>query len=984
MRRKHNRQGLLTATLALGFVALACWGGWLSIQRAKAEVEATFDAMRPALGTAKHGDIGYDPWNRKFTINDIFLAADGAGAPIAKIGQIAFYQTVVISSEQLSAQRIEIKNVEFTPGQGEAVRIDNIVAEDVGLSPLALAQAISRMGSQSTSTSEVVRQAAEAIASIQVGKIEIHDINFDQQTTHGKLTELSLNKLEHGRASELIFGPFDLTSPQEDGRFKRIALKGLDIAGLLRQSAQFGGTDHAPTPGQLSGPLTSLDGVEMDDFAASFHQPAGEPDTVFRIESLAASWPPPTSPRTAETGAITINGIFLGPNETAGRETKVGSRIGQVAFKQAAMTSSGQLSAQRIELKSLEFSPVENEGARVNDVVAEDVSFSPISLAGAALMMSRQPKDSPELLRQAADAIADVRMGKIEVHDIDYTERTDRSKLTLLSVNKLEHGQASELACEGIDFTSQHDVGRLKRLSLKGLDIATLLRKSAQLSEMNQPPTPTQASEFLTTLNGIEIDGLNISDSSPGPQPAGLFQIRSMRAAWQPVATAPASTGIAVKGTFAIDGIFLGPNAADGQTQKIGLRIGKIAFDEASASYEQFSARRIEIKNLEFAASDDEAAKVDDLVIEDMSLSPPALQPPLAPDRMSGPEGLKKAAEAIAGFQIGKIEVRDVNIEKPNFHFNLATFSLDKLERGKISELNFGRFDLASERENEQAKRIVLRGIDVAGLLRQSAALNGMGQPPTPNQVGELLTVFNGFEIEDLTAPDTRLGAQSGDTIHIDSMQASWGQFIGTTPTSVRVTVKAAIPILSSDDGPLKALREAGHNSYSFTLDIGVRWIESDQTYVIAPALVGLDNLFSVSAMLVITNVPPTAFSSDDPDALDEVFALLGVGTIELSLHDTGGVSLLLGQAAKNQNVTVEAARKAFIDDLYRQALSEKDIDMLPYLITLSQFIETPGATLKVVITPKGRITLVQALQTLKTVPDGLLSQFDIQTTVTH
>ena len=54
----------------------------------------------------------------------------------------------------------------------------------------------------------------------------------------------------------------------------------------------------------------------------------------------------------------------------------------------------------------------------------------------------------------------------------------------------------------------------------------------------------------------------------------------------------------------------------------------------------------------------------------------------------------------------------------------------------------------------------------------------------------------------------------------------SWGQFIGTVPTSMRLAVKATIPLLAADRETFKPFAEAGLDSLTLNVDLAGAWAE--------------------------------------------------------------------------------------------------------------------------------------------------------------
>ena len=86
----------------------------------------------------------------------------------------------------------------------------------------------------------------------------------------------------------------------------------------------------------------------------------------------------------------------------------------------------------------------------------------------------------------------------------------------------------------------------------------------------------------------------------------------------------------------------------------------------------------------------------------------------------------------------------------------------------------------------------------------------------------------------------------------------------------------------------------------------------------------------------------------------------------------------MLKATAKAQNLTVEEARKTFIKRMRDEAQSERSPVLQQLVGPLSQFIETPGSTLKVMLSPKDSVTVLNAITSLISDPDGLLTDFNL------
>jgi hypothetical protein len=164
-------------------------------------------------------------------------------------------------------------------------------------------------------------------------------------------------------------------------------------------------------------------------------------------------------------------------------------------------------------------------------------------------------------------------------------------------------------------------------------------------------------------------------------------------------------------------------------------------------------------------------------------------------------------------------------------------------------------------------------------------------------------------------------------------------------------------------------------------LDLGAAWTESSGAFVLEPAALEVGGLMKASARVSLVNVPKAVFSADPAKALAAA-AQLEAGAIELTVRDTGAVDLAFAQYARTLAVSRDAARRSFIDEM--KASGEKaaaaDPDMVAAVQALARFLESPGQTLIIKLTPRAKVPALQLIQLLKTDPVIALSQFRIET----
>ena len=367
-------------------------------------------------------------------------------------------------------------------------------------------------------------------------------------------------------------------------------------------------------------------------------------------------------------------------------------------------------------------------------------------------------------------------------------------------------------------------------------------------------------------------------------------------------------------------------------------------------------------------------------VINFLALADSAPKPGTPPSPAQMRMMMDQVAYMYEGIRIGKFEMRGFNGRMaPDTNFKVAAIRLNGLENGRLAEFAMEGMDGQSpQKEPVHIGRFAFKGIQIANLVRQSAQMGDMGHPPSPDQALGLLALLEGIEIRDV---DAKSGQQ---TIKIENFQLSWSQFVGPIPTVVRLLAKTSVPSSLADSGMGGLLADAGLPTVSTNIDLGVTWTEATNTLAISPGIIELENMFSFSATVSVLNVPRSMFSIDPAIAMIAA-EQLEAGPIQLTLRDTGGVTTALARYAKSKNLSVDDARKEIIasvnESVKAQAPSTPDADVVAQAII--QFIEVPGSTLTITVTPKGRVNIKQAFGTSASDPAATAALFTIDAKTT-
>jgi hypothetical protein len=137
--------------------------------------------------------------------------------------------------------------------------------------------------------------------------------------------------------------------------------------------------------------------------------------------------------------------------------------------------------------------------------------------------------------------------------------------------------------------------------------------------------------------------------------------------------------------------------------------------------------------------------------------------------------------------------------------------------------------------------------------------------------------------------------------------------------------------------------------------------------------------LAKAQAHLTLTNVPRALFAN--PQQAAATTAQIETGAIEFTLHDLGGVDILVNQYARSQNVSRDAARSAILQAIKTNGaqVAGASPDAAAAVATIGQFVQTPQQTLVIKLTPIGKLPAVQLFQLVKSDPMAALAQFKIE-----
>jgi hypothetical protein len=432
-----------------------------------------------------------------------------------------------------------------------------------------------------------------------------------------------------------------------------------------------------------------------------------------------------------------------------------------------------------------------------------------------------------------------------------------------------------------------------------------------------------------------------------------------------------------------------------GQAEKLAAHDFDVAptiamFDPSRANDDKYyrAYRQLTAGAVTMSLPKGQSMRLDGMTADDMGLRPSKLQfsklmeivdavppPGTTPTPAQTREMIEKAATIYDGMYIGGFELRGLAIETPEGPLRLGAIKLGKLENGKFAEIAIEGLDARSPQGPVKIGRFALKSLDVANFMRVAAQLAAAGRNPPPDQLAALLLLLEGTEISNVVAPYKN----TGQPVTVDTLNISWGQFVGPIPTRARTTLKMSGPVDLADPDPFKALAAAGMTSATINFDLGAAWTEGAKSFALEPATLEIGSVLTAAARLSLANVPREVFSINPLQAAI-MAAQIEAGPIELALRDTGGVDLAVAQYARTQNMSREAARAAIIENIKKNGMTmaAANPDAMAIAGAIARFFELPLGTLSIKLTPRGKVPVMQVIETLKANPMAALARFQV------
>ena len=250
-----------------------------------------------------------------------------------------------------------------------------------------------------------------------------------------------------------------------------------------------------------------------------------------------------------------------------------------------------------------------------------------------------------------------------------------------------------------------------------------------------------------------------------------------------------------------------------------------------------------------------EALQLDGFAIRPSKFSDPAIlamsnglgmPPPRSPAEAQALA--EKLATVYEGIRIGKFEARgfDAHIA-PLATSKIAAIRLTGMEDGRLAEIAIEGVDAQfASGEPVKVGRAAIKGIDLAKIVRKSAEMQP-GITPSGAQALSLLSMFSGFELDGVLVP----ARFAGPPTQLETLSASWGNFVNSIPTQLRVTSKIKATVNPNTEEPgLRYFADRNIRELSIGLDLGAAWNETAKTLLVSPVSANIPGFYDASAKL--------------------------------------------------------------------------------------------------------------------------------------
>ena len=318
------------------------------------------------------------------------------------------------------------------------------------------------------------------------------------------------------------------------------------------------------------------------------------------------------------------------------------------------------------------------------------------------------------------------------------------------------------------------------------------------------------------------------------------------------------------------------------------------------------------------------------------------------------------AAHLYESIKLAAFEYKDMVIEVPGLSATkIGLFRTDRFENGTIGKFTLDGLDGSSPQGGSyHLDHFALDGLKASQLIRLTSDLAAAGATGQTGQMGwAVLQTLDGFQLDGLIVPGQTGGAAP---VRIDSMRASWGNFIGTMPMTGQFLMKGQIPMGATGQEPIAVLGRLGIREPVISLAGKWAWNEARQTVDIGPVSSEVYQAASASFVARITNIRRSTLAGG-PMMLAIAMPELKVGAIGIEMKDLG----LFHLAGKDAETKMQMDQGMLALRSTIDALPPERTEQRALMEAVLKFLSTPGSQLSVGLKPKGDVGLGALLASL-------------------
>lgn len=324
---------------------------------------------------------------------------------------------------------------------------------------------------------------------------------------------------------------------------------------------------------------------------------------------------------------------------------------------------------------------------------------------------------------------------------------------------------------------------------------------------------------------------------------------------------------------------------------------------------------------------------------------------------------LDKLATLYEGIRLDDLTMRDMQMRGPAFPtgnpLRIGAIALQGLVGGKLKQLRFDDFSVplpgvpahpgaGGASSGFKIGSAAMLGFDIVRTLRLGAMVSQPGRLGAQPSPGEVLAMFEGFEISRTTIPDLGSG-----TIDIEDMRLNWAQLANGVPGSMRMLFKGSMPV-NPRDPRLAILLATGVTTLVADYDISSRFDPARQQVTLDVASFRIEKIGALSGKLELGNVTPGTYAMI-PTMFGVVAPQFTLKTLDLKLADAGAIQAFYMPATATMLPgagPIAQLKQTLLDP------AQPGGNLGALLDAVDRFLGTPGQTLALKLTANETVRL--------------------------